>query len=237
MAPWIIAALLSGGGALVNNKIQNDAIRAQNQQNQRAVAMQAEARSAERSRQSVMERLQADEVARALMQASPDQVRQTAEAEAADPGNEIVRSAAEYNIPTLQGQRADGEVAGGIGRIVQDRLKQTRDMLAAQAILTAQGTAMQGSQDAITRMGADISTIGGNRARSAGVARMEGSVPAAEVTKSDSPLGDLMILGGKVFGAANGSMANMPQGIQQGAQRLGQMFGRPLTSGNFQGIY
>jgi hypothetical protein len=221
---WLAAAALTGAGSLINNRIQNDAINEQNKQNQRAVDMQRRAADAERQRQLVMERLQADEVAKALMTAAPANVRQMAAAEAADPANETVRSAEEYNVPVLQGQRSDGEVAGNIGQIVQDRLKQTREMLTAQALLTAQGTGMQAGQDGITRMGSEISTVAGNRNRSLGVSQMEANVSPAEVTKSDSPLGDLMILGGKAYGAANGSMANLPPGINQGAARVASWF-------------
>jgi hypothetical protein len=224
MAPWLLAGLLTGGGALINNRIQNDAINEQNRQNQRAIQIERTAREAERARQAVMEQLQADQVAKALMAAAPQNVRQAAETAAADPGNEIVQSAEDYNIPALQGQRSEGEVAGNISRLVQDRLKQTREMLTAQAILTAQGTAMQGSQDAITRMGGEISTTGGNRSRSMGVAQMEGSVPAAEVTKSDNPLGDLMILAGKAYGGINGDFANLPEGINKGAAQVASWF-------------
>lgn len=204
MAPWLVAALLSGGGALLNYKIQNDAIKAQNAENQRAMAIEAANREAERTRQLAMEKLQAQEVARALTGADPAQRAAEIEAQAEAPDNEFVHSAETYNIPTLQGQKGGTAVSGDIGRLVASALARTKDMLKAQSILSAQGVGAQGVQDDLMRMGSDISTIGGHRQGSMNVSRMETSIPAARVTPSSSPIGDLLMLGGQLYGGFGG---------------------------------
>lgn len=208
----LISALLTGGGALINNKIQNDWIRETNAQNRKAMELERLARDVELTRQRDMEALQADTVARALVDANPANIATQAEESANDPDNKIVMAAEDYNIPTLTGQRTDGPVATEIGKMVADRLAETKDILRAQAVLTAQGTGMQGTQDGLIRMGSDLSTIGSNRRASAGVANLETNVPAADVYKSDSPLGDLLILGGKLFGGLNGDLGSLVNG-------------------------
>jgi len=204
MNPLLIAALLSGVGGLANWKIQDDAISAQNAENQRAMMREGEMRNAERLRQRNMETLQADEVARALLAADPAQTAEDVTADVEAPENAIVQAAADYNVPELQGQSADGPLAGDIGRLVADKLKQTRGILKGQATLSGQGSALQGTQDDLARMAGVLQNVGSDRRGSLAASRLETNVTPARVTPSSSPIGDLLMLGGQLYGGMGG---------------------------------
>lgn len=243
MNPMLIAALLTGGGSLLNWKIQNDAVKAQNAENQKAMAMERAAREAERMRQLDMEKMQAAEVAKALTKADPAEMASKIEAEAEAPDNEFVASADMYNVPTLGGQKADSVVAGDIGKLVADALDRTKGMLKAQSVLSSQGTGIQGTQDALVRMASEIGTTASNRQGSANVARMETSIPAATVTPSSSPIGDLMMLGGMLYGGLGGFGAGKPlmapgtRAMVTPGMAAGNIFGAPLTGSTLPAIY
>lgn len=236
MNPFLIAALLSGAGSLYNWNIQNQAINAQNRENQKAMDMERAARDAERTRQRAYESTQAEAAARALMEADPAASAEAVTEVTDTPDNEFVRSAEDYNIPALQGQETDGPVATEIGRIVADALQRTKGILKAQSILSAQGTEMGGTNDALARMAADIANTGSARRGSLAVSNLETSVPAATVTPSSSPLGDLLMLGGMVYGAKGGNLfGNKPlavPGMAFGTRAApGAVFGGAPSSG------
>lgn len=213
----LIGTAATLGGSLINYNIQNDAIEAQNQQNQIAMEEERQARIAEEARQSEMEALQLEAVSRALFDASPEAlVSDTAEEEAVIPVEEFQSIADTYNVPALQGQTGEGIVAGQIGQIVADAVNRTRGMLGAQGKLTAQNNAFSGAQDALTRSASEIQNIGSDRSGSIAVAQKETSIPAATVTPSSSPLGDLLLIGGKL-GAGIG-------GRRSGAGNVGDLF-------------
>lgn len=234
---FLIPALMGGAGAYINSRIQNQAIAAQNAENQRAMAMERAARLAESERQAVMEQLQADAVAKALFKVDPGDTAKTVEAEASDPDNAITVSAEEYNIPSLTGQSQTGVVAGEIGKLVADKLKQTKDILKAQATLSGQGTSLLGNQDALLRMAGDVQNVGRDRAGSLAASRLETSIPAARVTPSDSPIGDILMLGGQLLGGMGGfgSLAGGPLVAPGTASMVtpsmasGSIFGAPLA--------
>lgn len=211
-ATLLLSAAVSGAGGLVNAGIQNDYINEQNRQNRIAMEGERSARLAESERQRAMEDDQMAILSRALTEdVDPALLAKSVEEEVADPTNAIVTAADEYNVPMLQGQDENSPVAGRIGKIVADALETTKGILKAQSTLSEQGVALSGSQDALTRAAGDIGNIGTDRQGSLNVSRMETFVPPAQVTPSDSILGDILMLGGqaipgfgtggKVFGA------------------------------------
>ena len=224
-----IAAAVGGGA--INSKIQNDAIGEQNRQNQIATQLQSDARNKENTRQKELEASQAEEVVRALFASDPESIAATAEAEAVDPTNDIVASADVLAAPELQGQLSGGEISEGIGKIVADAARKTKGILKAQSTLTSQGTGLSGIQDALTRMGSNVSTVNSNRRGSLGAARLETSLPAATVTPSSSILGDLLLLGGT---AVSGGLGGGAGGLfKRGAPKManvGDVFGAPLLA-------
>jgi len=237
MNPLLIAALLSGGGGLINWKIQNDAIAAQNAENDRAMQMERAAREAERARQMSMESLQAEEVTRALMEIDPSKTTGDVTEEVADPGNAFATAAESYNIPSLSGQLTEGGVANSIGKLIADKLQQTRGILKAQSTLSSQGSANQGSRDDLMRMAGVLQNIGSNRRGSLDASRLETSIPAARVTPSDSPIGDLLMLGGQLYGGMGGfGFGGSSPLVAKGTQAMvspklaaRSIFGAPLT--------
>lgn len=218
----ILAIAATAGGSLINNKIQNDAISEQNQQNRIAMERERAAREAESLRQAQMEADQADLVTKALFEASPDKVEEKAEAAVEAPDNAIMQAADEYNVPTLTGQVENQDVNESIGATIANAASRTKGMLRNAALLAGQSGAMNDAMQALGRMGSEIQTIGSNRRNSSRVAGMETSVPAAQVSRSNSMIGDLLMLGGQAAGGIIGNKAG-----QAGARKpfdLGAIF-------------
>ena len=223
--PLTIASVVaSASGGAINAKIQNDAINAANAENQKAMDMESKARRSETARQQEMEALQAQEVTDALMTAKPENIVETAAALAADPANEIVKSADVYSTDMLSGQLENTDIGKMIGEKIADRARRMREILTAQATIGGQNTGFSGVGDALSNTGSQIQTIGSNRRGSVNAAMMETSVPAATVTPNSSPLGDLLMLGGSLGAGLGGraiGMAGGPTVAGGGGQLLG----------------
>lgn len=207
------SAVLPAVGAIYNANTQNRAIEAQSRANRDAMEMDRAARAAESERQLAMEADQIRSVQEAMQQANPasiaDRVAQQTQGE-----TDFTRAADETAILALPGQAASGKVGEKMGSIVGSALEQTRNMLRAQSVLSAQGGEFSGVSQALQRMSQDIGNVGANRSRSAGVAQLEGRNPPAQVTPSQSILGDALIAAGKGVGQfAGGRQASMDQGI------------------------
>lgn len=194
-----VAALAAlTGGTLYNADTQNQAVSEQNKQNRIQMETQRQARARETQRQMDMEQQQAAAVTKALFDAAPEKVIEAGEAAKADPLNPIVAAAEEYNVPALQGQVANQDVNENIGTTVRRAMTRTRGMLENAAVLSGQNEAFTKAVQSLGRMGSEVQTIGSNRAGSSRTAGLETSIPAATVTKSNNPTGDLMILAGSL---------------------------------------
>jgi hypothetical protein len=213
LEPMLLAALpgtiASAGGAYINNQIQNDAVQAQNRENQRVMEMQTATTEAERARQDAWAADQQARTMEALMRVDPTARAETIATEVADPKNEIVAGAEAYNIPTLQGQITDSASGRDIGKTVSDALARTTDLLRAQSTLSAGGVQTGKAQDELIRMAGDVGNIGGFRMNSAQVAQREAAVPAATVTPGNSILGDALLLAGQLLAGSMGKSAGM----------------------------
>ena len=206
----------TAGGALYNADTQQNAIEEQNRQNRDAMEMERAARLAEAERQQDLEALQLEAVSRALVEVDPAQ--STAQVEdVAGPASEIATSADLYNLPALQGQLTEGAAPSSIGRIVSQALDKTRGILGAQSILSGQNTERLASQDALVRMAGDVQNTGSLRQGSLNASRRETFVPAAQVTPSSSPLGDILMLGG-VLGSGRAGRAAAKRAFAPGLE-------------------
>ena len=203
----LISAAAAGGGAAINTSTQNKAIAEANNQNRIRMDIERKARNEEVARQAGMEATSAEQVTQALLGADPAGVAETVAAQAADPMNQIVQSAAIHNVPALQGQVQNVDVTAAIDEKVSGRLARTKEMLKNMAILSGQGTATAGIGDLIGRSGSEIQTIGSKRRGSLGASQLETAIPAADVTKSKSMLGDLLMMAGAAGGSYGGQMA------------------------------
>lgn len=197
----------SAGGAAMNANAQNDAIQAQNEQNKQAQQISEQAAEAERVRQLTMEQEQAAAVSGALAEADPAKALLAAQAEAKAPENKITQASDAYTATPVttafQNKDIDTQTAGATA----ERAASSDSMAEALALLTGIGSQFSGANRAIGRSGSEIATIGGNRRGSAGVAQMEGSIPAAEVTADPGFLGDLLMIGGQAAGGIAGGRA------------------------------
>lgn len=203
----LISGAASGAGGLYNANLQNQAIAETNTQNKIRMDIERKARDAEVARQAGMEATSAEQVAQALLGANPEDVVADVAAQAADPMNKIVQSAEIHNTPVLQGQVQNTDVTAAIDEKVSGRLARTKEMLKNMAIMSGQGTSTGAIGDLIGRSGSEIQTIGSKRRGSLGASQLETSIPAAEVTKSKSMLGDLLMLAGQAGGSYGGQMA------------------------------
>ncbi|WP_288927295.1 hypothetical protein [uncultured Maritimibacter sp.] len=207
LAASVLPIMLSLGGSMVNYGIEKAYVEAQNRENHKVMQMEADARARETARQAGMEREQTARVNEGLDTVNPQNVKADAEAVANDPENAYVAAADEYNVPTLQGQITDGVTGQQIGTIVGEALDRTKKMLRAQSTLTAQDTSMAGSRDATMMMGSALNTLNSARRGSAAVAQQEANIPKANITKSQSILGDALMLAGKAVGGMAGKGA------------------------------
>lgn len=204
--PALMSTALSTAGALYNHKIEQAAIDETNRQNRLAMQMEGAARNAESQRQRAWEKSQFASVQEAAEASDPAALTKEIEIEATAPDNEFITAADNYNTAQLAGQQSSGEIASAIGKTVGEALAQTKDLLRAKSMLTSQESGFAGMRDAALGMRDDVSNVGSKRNRSYGVAQLESTIPTADVTKSDSPLGDLLMMAGKAVGGLGGGI-------------------------------
>lgn len=228
----LLSAALPAVGALYNARMQQQYIDARNAEQQKAMAMEAQARQAEDARQRQMEQVQAQRVTDALMRAEPEQGAEQVREVAVEQPNEIRDAADTYNLTRLPGQRGSTEVSDMIARTVGEERERARGIMENRALLTGQDNWLQSLQDELVRMAGDISNEGSFRQESLGVSRMETNVPAAQVTPSASPWGDLMMLGGQALAGHIGQLRGYntkPGGWTRGARNAaGAVYGVPF---------
>lgn len=224
-----MAAMASG--TAINSKQTREAVSGQNRQNQLAMAAQRSARQAEDERQLAMELSQRDDSMQALAQANPATRAEDVAAAVSDPTNEFAAIADNYNVPTLQGQIQGGPVSTDIARIVGDAVKRTKGILTSASTLSQQGTSASDVGNAIARMGGTIATTQGNRRGSINVAQLETSIPAAQVTRNASVIGDLLLLGGQLGMGFSGLNAGTAPLRAPGIPRLPLFGGRGVFGG------
>lgn len=217
-APAWAPAAMTAAGSMYNNSTQNKAIAAQNHQNNLAAAQSRSAIDAEDARQRAMEEEQFAAVRATTDASDPAALAERVMERANSDSNEFTQID-DYNGGDLQGQTSTGEISDSIGKMVGDAVARTKDMLKSQSVLSGQGAGMSGTQDGIVRLRDDVSNVGSDRRRSASVGRLEAQVTPATVTKSDSPLGDILMLAGTALGGAQGlAQGGATAGAQAGAQ-------------------
>jgi hypothetical protein len=231
LEPMMIASLAATtAGSLYNANTQNNAISAQNSQNQQTLARERTMRDAEVSRQRAFEDAQAGEVTNALFEAAPERIAERGQAAAMDEASAINTAADTYNAPVLTGQVQNNDVNDSIGSTIANAVARTREMLRAASTLQGQGDGLADAAASLGRMGSQIQTIGSNRAGSSRVAMQETAVPTAQVTKSSSPIGDLLMLGGQLAGGMSGKSVGKAGGPRP--FDIGSIFSRnqPLSA-------
>jgi hypothetical protein len=197
----------STGGAMMNANSQNRAIEETNQQNRKAQEINAQARQQEAERQRVMEEQQAADVAKALFEADPAAALLRAQDTVRAPTNEITQAAAAYNEDPAPQRIENASVNAAAKPYQKESRARTNTVAEAIAMLSAIGGEFSGANNQIDRAGGRISTTGVNRRASAGVAQREAGIPAADVTAGDSPIGDILILGGQLASGIGGQRA------------------------------
>jgi hypothetical protein len=197
----------TAGGTALNAKMQNDAIAEQNRQNQRALEMERVARAAEADRQMEFERQQAELVTQALFDAAPERIVEAGNKVAEAPQAPVNAAVDEFSADDMAGSVQNTDVRDTIGSIIAKKTAQTRELLRNAATLSGQFDGLAEAATSLGRMGSEIATIGSNRAGSIAASRMETSVPTPTVTRSSSPIGDLLILGGTAAGGMAGNKA------------------------------
>lgn len=194
----------SAGGAIMNRQAENDAIARQNAENQKAQIEITRQREAEAARQLTFEQQQADEVAKALVEANPERAIVKAQQKAPE---SPVATAPTYNEEKQEGgieNRVIDDATAGYEAASADR---TKSMAEALALLTELGVGMSGTADAIQQTGSNVATIGTKRRGSVNANAVETSYPAAAVTARPGLMGDALMIGGQALGGLAGRRA------------------------------
>jgi hypothetical protein len=227
--PITIAAMVAtvAGGA-INSSQQAKAQQAQIDQNNKAAEMARAAREMERVRQQGIDRQNFDEVRATAQKIDPAKRAETVAAAA--PTGEVAQAATRYADPTLP-VGVDGEVIADTGKLAEESGR-TNTVLDALAILSGQGAAGGGAQDALSRFGSVLSNNNSKGRRSLSVADFEAAVPTPTVRANSSPIGDILQLvgsAGSLYGGAN--MTSDP------FKDVGMLFNRksPRLMSNFMG--
>lgn len=208
--PISLAAIAaSGAGAAYNANVNNQYVDAMNAQNNQSMIREGQAAAEERTRQAQFEADQTAQVMNTLFQVAPEKVQTDAADVASDPHTSYVTAADEYNLGRLDGQVHNDNVTKVIGQTVGDAARETRGILSAAATLAGQSDSFAQSGDALGRMGSELQTLGGFRSGSMNASQLETSIPAAQVTKSYSPIGDLLMLGGTGLAGHAGNLAGL----------------------------
>lgn len=200
------AVAATAGGSFINRQQQNAAIQAQNRANDEAVNVARALQEAERGRQAEME----GEQRRAVMDALPkvDPAKRLAEARSRAETSGVAR-AADAAAPRLDagGRRdADREVAAEVNQSTARARKQ----IEAMAMLSALGLTGAAGGRAMGAAGQDVADLASRRRGSARVGLLETRVPAPVVRPNDSPIGDLLIMGGQAAGMYGGLPSSAP---------------------------
>ena len=199
LGPLGVAA--SGIGSLINYGIQQSAIDAQNRLNRQTMDLERKARRRETRRQAGFEADQFANAIDALMSADP---ASRVDAVASAPAVDFTSALDRYGTDTLQGQNPSADVREGIAKEIADRISEARGALEAQARLSAGDSLASSVGDALIRAASRSDTVGTKRRGSLGVARLETSIPVPTVTPSQSPIGDLLMLGGQLGAGLGG---------------------------------
>ncbi len=221
MAAAIPGTAMAAAGALYNNKLQNDAIRRQNEETQRVIEMQRSAQEAERARQDVWADQQSSRAMSALDMVNPTATAGRIDERVAAPDNAIVNAADNYALPTLQGQITDSPTGKQIGQSVEQAVSRATDLLKAYSTLSEGRTTMGENQDELVRMGTENALTGSARQNSAAIAGQEAMLPVPTVTPGSSILGDLLLLGGQALaGVGAKTVAGRAPGMGAGVTPL-----------------
>lgn len=206
-------ALLSAGGQFYNSRSQAKAIARQQQADQDARDRSRLAQDAERMRQLRLEERSFAEQQRGVEQATPEALTAETNTEAAVRGDEAVAGLDDFTVSRLSGQSLDTDVGRAIGATVNAAAKTAQDRLRALARLGAGSAAFGNLGDTIQAGNARIGTINSGRRASAGVAQQEMNIPAARVTPSSSPLGDILTGVGSLVSAGAGGLSGSVDGL------------------------
>lgn len=205
--PLLIGSIVATtAGSAINANAQNRAAEAQIKANNDAQAAAIEAREAERKRQAALDDESFAEVRSAIEDVDPGARAELVAEEAADPTDSVQEAATRY-APLPRSTTDTGEVLGDAGKL-RDKADTTKAMIDALAVLNRQGVGSQGISDRFGRFRSNLATQGDEARRSMRVADYEAAVPAATVTPSNSPFGDILQVAGSV--GANIGGANLP---------------------------
>jgi hypothetical protein len=192
-------------------------IDAVNAENQRAFQMSQRAREAERTRQKSFE----DEQVQIVDTSREDMSRESFDEDRTDNAAEFMDRLAERPA-ALQPTSALTGTADASDVIKEDRARTTakaaadaRERITALANLTGYADTGQGRAVDFVNASDRVSTIGGLRRGSLGVANQEQQIPAATVTPGSSTFADILsgvggmltsgVIGGGLFGGAAGA--------------------------------
>lgn len=201
--------LLSGGGALVNAREQNNYVNAVNRENNRAVDYARQMKEAERTRQEQYSKEATGLFDKSLADSSVDSyTNQMGASEDSFLDTYDTQKPLLTEGMYLSGQQnANSEIQSEIAKRTANATADARARAANLAKLTGYGVANSAQGVGVQSANDQIRTLQGLRQGSLGVNRLETSVPAADVQFRSNGVGDIMsgIGGLMTMGAGNGA--------------------------------
>lgn len=199
------AAIAATGAGTVINTIQNNKFqKAQFKAEQERQEIERAAREAERVRQEAIDNQSLDAVRTALTAVAPADRAELVGSEAVGEGDLIIAAADRFD-PLPRSTDVSGEVLGDAGKL-RDEAARVKQRIAAMSVLSRQGTDQADAVRRLGQLGQQTADLRSKGRRSASVSDFEAAIPAAQVTPSNSILGDLLIAGGQI-GAGFGGQA------------------------------
>lgn len=219
--PMTLAGIgLSIAGGVGTAQTQSNYVNAVNQQNNKAYEISSQAREAERVRQKAMEAEGTAAFDRTAEGLTADQYALDREAASEDFTSTLAAQptvvSADTRLPGQDG--ASVEVKNAIAGRVNSEAAATRDRIKAFSDLNSYGSAGVDRSLQLGQTGDILSTLGGLRRGSLGVAQQEQEIRPASVTPGSntfadilSGVGGIMSMGGpSLFGAAGAPLGNSP---------------------------
>lgn len=208
--PLALAALVggtaaSGIGAKMNSDAQNAAIEANNALQKQNVDAVNLAQIEETERQNAMEEEQMARITEALVDANPAAVRERVERMTRSPESPAPKPTS-YNRPqtTARSTYKNADVDRAAAGYVDKKASTTEGIVDALERMTAFNTDFSTQSGNIAQIMSDNATTGLKRRGSANAHAMEARRVPGVATPSTSPIGDILILGGKAASGYGG---------------------------------
>lgn len=196
---------LNVAGGIQRSQTQNNFIKAQNRENQRAAEAAARARDLEVTRQRELREQAQLPFQDSVERVTPENIQTNIETALADRSSETDARAQRLTAIRLPGQSSDTDLNREIGAQVVDEVRRGRGEIEAINRLAAFGTAFGDVGRGLSNNALDIRAINDARRGSVAVSGQEQSILPASVRPGSTLLGDVLSGAGQLLPFAAGA--------------------------------